>query len=231
MFTVDKSLMDKARDNLSNCTNIYWIIGGSCTGKSTISQAIAEKSDITLYDMDTHIYGSYINQYNIKRHPINKTWLSAPNPLAWQLNLSAEEFNAFNCAANAEHLELFADDIKNNYSERPVLVDGGITHPSLLIQIIPRENIFCIDTSRAERVNAWETAEARSQMKDWIFELQNPQKKWEKFLQFDEVITQTIISECQANHIELFIRNEQTPVEVLAQKVADYFEIEVEPFS
>lgn len=231
MFTVDQDLLDKAHDSLIKRDNIYWIIGSSCSGKSTISQAIAEKSNISLYDMDTHVYGSYTSLYDIERHPANKTWLSAPNPLAWQLALSLEDFDAFNRAASVEHFDLFSDDIEANYPEQALLVDGGITHPSLLLKIVPRENIFCIDTSRADRVNEWENSEARAPMKQWVFDLPKPQAKWKKFLACDEAIKQTIVTECQANNIELFERDEHTSVKTLAQKVADYFGIDLESFS
>lgn len=227
MFTLDQHLLDKAHDKLIGHNNIYWIIGGACTGKSTISRAIVAKHGISLYDMDAHVYDSYISLYSTGRHPVNKTWLSAPNPLEWQLSLSLEAFNSFNRATSAEHFDLFADDYVANYSQQPLLVDGGITHPSLLVGIIPPENVFCIDTSHAERVNTWETSESRASMKKWIFELPNPKAKWQKFLEFDEAITQTIVAECQANNIKVFVRDEHTPVETLAQKVTDYFGIEI----
>lgn len=231
MFTVDQNLLNKAHNILAKRKNIYWIIGGSCSGKSTISQVIAEKSNVSRYDMDAHIYGSYTSRYSIEQHPANKTWLSASNPLAWQLALSLEDFDAFNRAANVEHFDLFSDDVEANNSEQTLLVDGGITHPSLLLKIVPRGNIFCIDSSRAERVNEWENSEARAPMKQWVFDLPSPQTKWKKFLACDEAINQTIVTECQANNIELFMRDEHISVEVLAQKVADYFEIEIAPFS
>lgn len=231
MFTVDQQLVDKAHNRLVGRNDIYWIIGGSCSGKSTISQALSKKSRVSLYDMDAHVYGSYTSLYTTERHPANKAWLSASNPLDWQLSLSLEAFNAFNRAASAEHFDLFTDDDDINPSQNPVLVDGGITHPSLLAKIIPRENIFCIDTSRADRVNTWETSEERALMKEWIFELPNPQAKWKKFLECDELINQTIVSECQADNIELFVRDEHTSVEQLAQTVADYFGIDLTPSS
>lgn len=227
MFTINQNLLSKAQNSLKGRDNIYWIIGGSCSGKSTISQAIAEKTGITLYDMDAHIYGSYISQYTLERHPANKTWLSAPNPLAWQLDLSLEDFDAFNRTANIEHFDLFTNDPEIIETQHPILVDGGITHPSLLAKIIPPENIFCLDTSREDRVNTWENAEERAQMKEWVFALSEPQAKWKKFLECDEWITQTIISECRENNIEVIVRDEQTSVEDLAQQVADYLRIKL----
>ena len=227
MFTVDQHLLEKSHDCLIGRRDIFWIIGAASSGKSTISRTITERSNVSLYDMDAHIYGNYASLYNTERHPANKTWLSAPNPLAWQLALSLEAFNAFNRAASAEHFDLFTDDPEISDTQQPLLVDGGITHPSLLVKIIPRENIYCLDVNRAERVKAWESSEARAEMKKWIFDLPNPQVKWEKFLAFDEAIAQTIRAECKANDIECLMRDEQTSVEELAKKVAEYFGIEL----
>jgi hypothetical protein len=226
LFTVNQHLLEKAHDSLKGWENIYWLIGAACAGKSTISRVISEKYGITRYDMDTLIYGNNSSLYSAERHPAATTWLSASNPLDWQLSLSLAEFDAFNRAANVEYFDLFANDLHTNYAKQPLLVDGGITHPSLLVQLIPRERIFCIDTSRAERVNAWETAEARAPMKQWVFNLPNPQAKWEKFLAFDELIAQTIVAECRANNIARFVRDDQTSVDTLALRVTVYFDIE-----
>ena len=220
MFSINQKLLDSAQHRLKTRNNIYWIVGGSCSGKSTISQAIAEKSDVTRYDMDAGIYGTYAERYTLESHPANKAWLSASNPLAWQLDLSIEEFDAFNRAANVEYLDLFTTDPAISQSQHAILVDGGMIHPALLMHVIPRDHIFCIDTSRENRVNLWETSTERAQMKEWIYALPNPQVKWEKFLQCDEWITQTIVKECEANHIEFFRRDDQTSVADLAEKVA-----------
>lgn len=231
MFSVDEHLLEVVQERLTGRKNIYWIIGAASSGKSTISRAISAQSQVQLYDMDAHVYGSYAGLYDSERHPANTAWLSAPNPLAWQLDLTMEAFDAFNRAASVEHFDLFSQDAEIGDVQRPVLVDGGITHPSLLAKIIPQQNIFCIHVNRAERIHAWESAEERASMKQWIFDLPDPEEKWAKFLELDEAISQTIVAECQSNQIALFERDEHTSVPFLAEKIAAYFGIELSPSS
>jgi hypothetical protein len=225
LFTINQKLLELAKKRLQNKPNIYWIIGAASSGKTTLSQALAEQSHISLYDMDAHIYGSFGELYSAEQHPTNTAWLSAPNPLAWQLALSLDEFDAFNRAASIEHFDLFTKDIEKRGSQQILLVDGGITHPSLLANIIPRENIFCVHINRHERVKAWETSEERAAMKAWIFDLPDPQVKWQKFLELDEAIAQTMVKECESHHIKLFERDAQTSIQALTQMIADYFGI------
>jgi hypothetical protein len=143
--------------------------------------------------------------------------------LAWQLDLSLEAFDAYNRTATVEYLELFTQDATIQTVQNPILVDGGITHPSLLMQIIPKENIVCVDANHATCVNEWETSATRAEMKQWVFNLPDPHKKWEKFLDCDALITRTIVEECEANGIKYWMRDESTTVEALSHKIAIYF--------
>ena len=87
-FSIDHSLLTKAHAKLTGYKKLYWILGGSGSGKSTISQALSAQYDIPIYDMDAHIYGSYHERYTDKKHPVNKAWANAENGLAWLLDMS-----------------------------------------------------------------------------------------------------------------------------------------------
>jgi hypothetical protein len=224
LFAFDHNLLDNARFNLREDKSIYWIVGGSCTGKSTVCNAMVEKFDLVLYDMDASIYGSFIDQYDTQRHPANSAWLSADNPLAWQLDLSLEQFDAFNRVATAEYLDLFAQDKAIQSSRKPTLVDGGITHPSILAKIIPPDQIVCLDAPRATCVNLWENSAALAEMKQWIFDLPEPLEKWKKFLECDALITRTIVEECHTLGIQYWMRDDNTSVDDLLHDVSKYFE-------
>ena len=40
-------------------SNVYWILVGSCTGKTTVSTKISDLIDIERVDMDAKIYGEF----------------------------------------------------------------------------------------------------------------------------------------------------------------------------
>lgn len=225
VFEVNQQYVEKARRQFAGRKRTYWILGGSCAGKSTISQAIAARYALTLVDMDAQIYEAYMGRYRDDRHPANRAWLSAPNPLEWQLGLSAADFDAFYHAASAEYLDLLADDVGDIPPDQPLLIDGGISHPSLAAAIMPPAHIACLEISRAHRVETWETAEERAMMREWIGSLPDPGEKWQTFLRCDEQMSATMVREAQAHHISVLFREKSTPIQALVESVAAHLGI------
>jgi len=223
MFTLNDALVEKARAALYTREHLYWIIGGSCSGKSTISRMLSDRTGIPIYDMDDHIYGSYMGRYTAERHPASTAWFSAPDPFAWVMSLSWEEFNSLNRATNAEYLDLLAEDLADIAYDRPFLIDGGITHPSVLTRVAPAERVFCVEVAPEHSARIWETAGDRLDMRDWIRALPDPEKMWRKFLFFDRMISQTIGVESRACAVRTFSRDEDMGVEKLASVVAEHF--------
>ena len=62
-FTVNKTLLAQARESLQQKKKLYWIVGGAGSGKTTICKVLSEQFNIPIYDMDTHIYGSYHSRF------------------------------------------------------------------------------------------------------------------------------------------------------------------------
>jgi hypothetical protein len=202
-FRVDHSLLDKARVALQSRKELYWITGGSCTGKSTVAAAIADRTELRVVDMDAYIYDRFMPAYQTDRHPASKAWFGSENPLAWVLSLGWEEFNALNRATNAEFLDLLVDELDGKTEEFGLLVDGGFTHPSLLAEVVPASRIVCLETADAIRSSTWETAEERSLMKQWVHDLPDGEAKWRKFLFFDKMVAETLSDESKAAGVEV----------------------------
>jgi hypothetical protein len=225
IFNANSEYLDKAHAVLAGRPDLYWIIGGAISGKTTICREISARTGIAIYDMDAYIYDRYMSRYSRERHPANKSWFSAPNPLEWVLSLSWEQFDALNQAANAEYLDLLADDLVGTTGLAPLLFDGGFTHPSILAQAAPVTNIVCLATAGTDLVESWESSEDRLVMKRWIEALPEPDEKWHKFLEFDRLITQTIEAESREYGIESFWRDNDTTVRELAGRITAYFDL------
>ena len=210
-------LLAHARDVLSGREKLFWIVGGAGSGKTTICSILSKRYALPVYDMDAHIYGSYHSRFTLERHPVNSAWSTSENGLAWLLGMSWDEFNSFNQAALPEYLDLLAEDLAEARPESPLLIDGGISNPGLIAQVIPTRQIVCL--SAPLDVNVWESA-GRSSMKDAIYQLPNPEEAWLKFLDFDKQISRTIERECQENNISICRMNSTTPAEELAVVVA-----------
>ena len=189
MFSTNDELITRAREILWTRRNILWLIGGSGSGKTTLSRAAAERMGIGVYDVDEAFFGRY--SFDPARHPATTAWFAAGNPLGWMLSLSWPEFDALYRASNAEMLDLLAGDLAGRPDE-PLLIDGGITHPSVLAQVIPAERILCLERPEAERALEWETAAGRAEMKSSVLALPDGAAMWRRFLDYDRRMTETI---------------------------------------
>lgn len=205
---------------LDKFNQIYWVLGGAASGKSTVCRAIAEQTNVLVYDMDAHIYGSYMGRYDEKRHPASLAWFTAVNPLAFILSLSPTEFDNLNRAANVEYLDLFAEDMQHNQPQAPLLVDGGLTHPSVLAQVLPVERIICLAVDTAVSHDAWNQDPERADMKQSVLKLPDGAAAWSQFLAFDQQINETMLRESEAAGINILWRHPQTTAADLTSTIS-----------
>jgi hypothetical protein len=217
MFATDNTLLKKARIILGERSNLCWFIGGSGSGKTTICRAVAAGMDIPVYDMDEHVFGRY--RFDPQRHPATTAWFSAENPLGWMLSLPWEEFDALYRATNAEMLDLLADDL-TGHADEPLLVDGGITHPSALVRAVPAGRIICLERDEAARGLEWETAASRAEMKASVLALPDGLTMWRRFLEYDRRMTATIGRESRECGVRVLAWDETASVESLTETLA-----------
>lgn len=218
-FILDRALLTQARARLFDRRGLYWLVGGSGAGKSTVCRTLSAGFDIPVYDMDAHIYGSYHGRFTPTRHPVNYAWSQADNGLAWLLSLSGEAFDAFNRAALAEYLDLLAEDLEGMAADGRLLIDGGICNPALLAQAIPASQIVCLTQNDLSSRDIWETGD-RLEMKEMVYQLPNPEEMWRTFLAFDGRITQTILQESQAAGIPICSRDNAASIDQFARQTA-----------
>ena len=217
-FSINNDLLLKSREVLSERDNLYWIVGGSGSGKTTICQTLAARFDIPVYDMDAHIYGEYHSRFTAELHPVNSAWSSAQDGIAWLLNMSWKEFDSFNRAALPEYLDLLCEDL-NTDEASALIIDGGIFNPAALAQLFPARQIVCLARPGLSSREVWEETSDRLVMRELVYQLPNPDASWRKFLEFDGQISRTIYEECQHHQITICLRSETDSVEGLAERV------------
>jgi hypothetical protein len=224
-FQVDQGLIVCAQDRIAGRDDLFWLIGGSCTGKSTLSKALEASTGIQRYDLDARIYGDFIPRYHPDRHPASTRYFSNANPFAWALSLAPADLDHLNRAANAEYLDLLAEDLDRSDLQGPLLIDGGITHPSVLVQVVPAGQVCCLEIDESQRLTCWEESPERGEMRTWIRELPAPEEKWVHFLSLDRMISDTIVTESRKAGITVILRRPADTVETLSAILADWFDL------
>lgn len=226
-FRVDQRLLVKACRILANRSKVYWIVGGSGAGKSTVCRAIAAEHGIPIYDMDAHVFDDYPHRCSKQRHPAISTWFEAPDSFAWMLELPEDDFLDFNRASNAEFLDLLADDLIGAAADEALLVDGWITNPSLLAQVVPTSQIVCLETAAPFSPQAWEDDPNRRLMRDMVWQLPRPEEAWRKFLDADSLMTRVLSEECKASGIRILRRDERTSISASRKQIAGLLGIDL----
>lgn len=223
-FRVDMELLESVKEKLENRSNIFWLVGGSCSGKSTISRMMEEKFDYIRYDMDEYIFGKYMDRYSKEIHPANSAWFGAENPLDWALSFpNWEQYNEFNMTSMVEQLSLFCEDIEFIDKDKKIVVDGGITNPDILAKVLNKNKICCLNIEDELCRRIWSKDESRLVMKDMIYELPSPDYKWNKFLELNDLINKQMETECRDNDINIIFRGEEELAEAVLENVMNAF--------
>ncbi len=218
MFPVDPALLDSARPVLAARPNLLWLIGGACSGKSTVARALSQQTGVSVYDVDAHTFGLYDYDCQSPSGDHSLVYGRATH-LSFMLSLSWAEFDGLYRAANAETFDLLAADLAATDPQQPWIIDGGVTHPSLLAQLLPAHQIVCLAADDEARAGCWDAAGDRAAMRDEIIALPDGPALWQQFLQFDQLMDRQIVAESKAARIPVIVRDSATSVEETVRRV------------
>jgi hypothetical protein len=219
-FQINRALVKRAQEALSPHKRLFWVIGGAGSGKTTICRVLSASYTMPVYDMDAHIYGTYHSRFTRERHPVNWERSTSGNGLAWLLALTWDSFECFNRAALPEYLDLLAEDIGPGDADSGLIVDGGISSPALLAQMVPVGQVVCLARPECAGASIWEGGGERRGMKEAILRLAEPEQAWRQFLALDEKTTGAILKECQESGIAVCRRADGTTPGQFAEHVA-----------
>ena len=104
-------------------------------------------------------------------------------------------------------------------------MDGGVTHPSVLAQVIPPERIFCIEVDVEQSARMWNEDEGRVVMKQLVLDLPDGEAMWRRFLEFDRAISENIVDESRSAGIRVFRRDDGLSVAELTRIVMEHLRI------
>ncbi|WP_433513204.1 hypothetical protein ACQP2T_57855 [Nonomuraea sp. CA-143628] len=114
-------------DLVPRLAHVRWIAGGAGAGKSTLSQVLAERYDVVVYDGDL-AERHYIRRCSPQRHPYMCALLQTPLEQRWTGRTPEEIFQSMP-SLHGETIGLVIEDLLTLPTDRPVLVDDFRTLP------------------------------------------------------------------------------------------------------
>ena len=145
--------------------------------------------------------------------------------MQWALSLSWDEFNRLNEATNIEILDLFSQEVRASSETRPLLVDGGLSHPYLLAQVLPVDNVLCLKRDDTARAATWECDENKLRMRDMILALPDGRNLWNTFRHFDRMIAATMEDQCRQAGIQFIEAIEEPSMDCTAASIVQVWNL------
>jgi hypothetical protein len=220
VFVVDDALLEDVRPELARLERLGLVLGGSGSGKSTVCAELATRHGVEVLDMDARLYGSWHGSFDPVRHPANAAWSGAPDPLAWMLRLSADEFLAFHAAAAAEALDLLVAELRGRDPDLPLVVDGGFASVTVPARVVSPSRIVVLALPAAARSTAWTGSPDRRAFLDVVAGVAGVPDPVERFLAMDVALSDALDREAAAAGVRVLERREGVTVEEVAAEVA-----------
>lgn len=125
--------------------HVYWLNGGPCAGKSTMTKKFIE-------DLGFQTLKDDIVRYRPYSCPIEHNALQFPNPnLDWEkwFNRPVDVHCQWLLDLPKEMMEFFIIDLLKLPDDKPIIIDLGIM-PEYILPFIPKERMICLFTSNEE---------------------------------------------------------------------------------
>lgn len=110
--------------------HIYWIGGGSCSGKSTIARRVAERWDLLLYSTDD-VMAEHSRRSTPEECPLLHRFLAMSMDERWLLRSPEKMLETFHWF-QGEGFRLIVEDLLRIPADRRVLVEGFRLLPRLV---------------------------------------------------------------------------------------------------
>ncbi|MCF7924610.1 MAG: hypothetical protein K9L64_05890 [Candidatus Izimaplasma sp.] len=202
-------------------SHVYWLNGGTCSGKTTMTNKLVEEYDFINIRDDIMKYRKFTNKTN---HPN----LQYPNPnLDWDLwfNRSTDVYVDWLHNLGKEFLDFLVVDLLSDKSEKRIVVDLGILAEEI-IEIIPKERIICFYTSEKEIKRLYFFRDDHKMILDRInSDTKNPSKTIENASKSMVKFSDDIVDSCKKYGIKTIERTPDLSVEEQFDMVKKYFEL------
>ena len=162
---------------LTDFSNIYWIGGAPCSGKSTIAEKLAFKHGFSLFKSDDHIY-AHMRLADAQKQPAMAKLAGLSWTEIWDRPVEVQVQDEF--AFYHEELAMLLDELALYPQGQPILAEGNAwlpeligqlsTPPKHIVYVIPTKQFQVANYSQREFINGIlsQCADPRSAFETWM---------------------------------------------------------------
>lgn len=205
-------------------TDVFWIGGSPCSGKSTIAELLTEKYAFTYYNCDA-VYSSHVSRCCPELQPVmtKVKQLSLDELFSRPVDQQVIETIQF----YQEEFAFIREDVKSLSSSQPILVEGAALLPHLVAPFLGTYNrgIWMIPTPTFQV----EQYSKRDWIKSILEQCRNPTQSFENWMDRDIAFAQCIHQEAVDRGFKVMVTDGGTTIEENAALVEAHFQLKGGP--
>jgi hypothetical protein len=200
--------------------HVYWINGGCCAGKTTMTKKFIEELGFQTLNDD-------VLKYRPFSCPVEYPALQYPHPgLNWEewFHRPTDEKFQWLCQLVVEMMEFFVIDLLKMPTDKPILIDLGIM-PEHIQSFIPKERMICLFTSDEEIEKLYFFRDDHKMILDVINLTSNPAETIKHGNKAMVKFSHEIKNACVKNGIQTLERTPSLGVEEQFRFVREHFKL------
>lgn len=201
--------------------NTYYIGGSPCSGKSTVTELIAEKFDLYYFKVDD-LLDSYTELGTLKNYEICRKQIELTTEQIWmrEPELQCKEELQF----YEEIFEFVLQDLMVSTGKSGIITEGAAYLPSLMKgRNVPENRYLSITPTREFQIFHYS-------QREWVpFVLEgcsNKQKAFENWMERDVLFAKEVRKQCEQEQYMSIVNDGTYSIEQLADIVAKHFGLE-----
>jgi 2-phosphoglycerate kinase len=200
--------------------DVFWLGGSPCSGKSSISESIANRFGLDVYHVD-EVFETHARLLDPLRHPALTKWSKSSWNQRWMQPVESLVGEVITCYR--EHFTLVLEDIVSLPKRKSLLVEGAALLPAQVAKVLsdPSRAIWLIPTADFQRAHY----SGRQWAQDIVSQCSDPEGAFHNWMERDIRFARWIEAETRANHFQLFRVDGNRTIEQNAQVVAMHFQL------
>jgi len=198
--------------------HVYWLNGGPCAGKTTMTKKFVEELGFQTLGDDVLKYRPFTSpaQYPALQEPHPgldwDEWFSRPVDVKCQWLFQLVE----------EMMEFFVVDLLKMPADKPIIIDLGI-RPERILPFIPKERMICLYTSAEEIERLYFFREDHKMILDVINRTANPAETIKHGNKPMVKFSNEVVNACVSNGIKTLERTTDLSVDEQFRFVCEHF--------